>query len=240
MRSPVVTATKLLWLPSLCVALGLAAGCVDGPFSQLAEWNPLTRKQWLADEERGPTYHRRLAELRLLRSQAGSYRPEEQRPYIEQLNVLVRDDSNPVIRAEAVKTLARFRHEAILPGLQLGMEDADPSVRIAACRAWAEIGGTGALQALAEAIARDDNVDVKTCAAAGLAQFRDPAAVEALGVALNESDPALQYQAMRSLRACTNRDFGNNVTAWREYVAGQTPTVESPSLVERLQSLLWR
>ena len=235
-----MTAAKRLWLPSLCVALGLVAGCVDGPFGQLAEWNPWTRKQWMEDEQRGPTYHRRLAELRLLQSQAGSYGPEEQRSYIEQLNTLVRDDSNPVIRAEAVRTLARFRHEAILTGLHAAMEDEDSAVRVAGCRAWTEVGGSEALQALAGAINRDESTDVKTCAAAGLAQFEDPAAVEALGVALNESDPALQYQAMRSLRSCTHEDFGNNVTAWREFVAGRTPSVDSPSLVERFQSLLWR
>ena len=154
--------------------------------------------------------------------------------------MLVRDDSNPVIRAEAVRTLARFRHAAILPGLRMAMEDDDPAVRVAGCRAGQSWEAPKLCRHWPAPSARDESIDVKTCAAAGLAQFEDPAAVQALGVALNESDPALQYQAMRSLRSCTHEDFGNNVTAWREFVAGRTPTLESPSLVERLQGFLWR
>jgi hypothetical protein len=228
--------TSRCHLPLLIVTCCLTAGCVDGPFSQLAEWNPWYTQQWQKDEERGPTYHRRCEELQLLQSQATKLSPKEQAQYIDQLTRLVRDDSNPAIRAEATRTLSMFTNPAILPGMRMATTDSDPFVRIAACRVWGKIGGAEALQSLADRVTKDEVLDVRIRAATELGNFQDPAAVEALGTALNDHDPALQYQAMQSLKSCTGRDYGNNVASWREFVAGRTPPESTPSLAERMRA----
>jgi hypothetical protein len=213
-------------------------GCVDGPFSRMAEWNPWYTKQWQKDEAKGPTFHKRFAELRSLQSQASRLSPEDQAAYINQLAVLIRSDSNPVIRAEVVRTLALFPNQAIIPPLRQALTDEEPSVRIAACRAWGKVGGAEGLQSLAERVSKDENIDVKICAAKELGQFKDQAAVVALGSALEENDPALQYQAMQSLKSCSGRDFGVSVASWREFVAGRNPPPpESPSMAQRLRQL---
>jgi hypothetical protein len=59
--------------------------------------------------------------------------------------------------------------------------------------------------------------------------------VPALGVALEDPDPAMQYRAVNSLRAISGRDLGNDVQQWRLYVKGQLP--EEPTFAERLRRL---
>jgi hypothetical protein len=216
----------------------LFCGCADGPFGGLAGMNPWIRQQWNQDEQYGPTYHKRLAELKLLRSQAGQLSAAEQQQFVGQLTELVRTDPNPVMRAEAVRTLAAFPAEMALPTLRVAAADEDPDVRIIACRVWGEYGGPESLQALSEVVRSDGDVDVKIAATAELGSFQDQVAVQALAVALDENDPALQYEAVQSLKSATGRDFGDNVPAWREYVAGRTPMADDqPSVVERLRRL---
>ena len=75
-------------------------------------------------------------------------------------------------------------------------------------------------------------------AARGLASYRGPAAERALAIALDDKDPALQYRAMQSLREISDRDYGNNAVAWREYLRGGNPAPpEGPSIVERINDL---
>jgi len=226
------------WAVGLGIVASLAVGCAEGPFRQLAAWNPYYSKQWEADEQRGPTFHKRIAELKLLQSQAPRLTHEEQEQYIQKLVGLIQNDSNPVIRAEAVRALAKFPSPSIIPGFRTATADDDQEVRIAACQAWGQHPDPEALQALADIVRHDAKLDVRMVATAELAKFSDPAAVAALGVALDDHDPALQYRAIQSLKTCTGEDFGNSVAAWRDFVAGRTPTAEEdPSLVERLRQL---
>jgi HEAT repeat protein len=94
------------------------------------------------------------------------------------------------------------------------------------------------LQILGDVVRRDSDLDVRIAATNELGRFPEQAAIEALGVALSERDPALQYRAVQSLKSATGHDFGNSVPAWREFVAGRTPLPErQPSLVERFRRL---
>ena len=226
------------WAVSLGILISLAVGCAEGPFKQLAAWNPYYSKQWEADEQRGPTFHKRLAELKLLQSEASRLTPDEQTQYIQKLVELVQNDSNPVIRRRQSEPSPISPVNPSGPGFRTATADDDPEVRIAACQAWGQHPGPEALQTLADIVRHDAKLDVRMVATAELAKFSDPTAVEALGVALNDHDPALQYRAIQSLKTCTGEDFGNSVAAWRDFVAGRTPAAEEgPSLVERLQQL---
>ncbi len=42
---------------------------------------------------------------------------------------------------------------------------------------------------------------------------------------------------MASLRSVTDRDYGENVNLWRDYLNGGDPQVDTPSIVERLGRL---
>jgi len=60
--------------------------------------------------------------------------------------------------------------------------------------------------------------DVRMAAARALGQSHEQVAVMALGNALDDKDPAMQYRAVISLRQITGQDLGNDVNKWREYV----------------------
>jgi len=68
-------------------------------------------------------------------------------------------------------------------------------------------------------------------------RFRDPAAAQALRVALDENDAALQGVAMQSLSGITGRrEYAGSVAAWREYLDGGNPAPPArPSLAETIQ-----
>jgi hypothetical protein len=77
---------------------------------------------------------------------------------------------------------------------------------------------------------------VRIAAARELENFRTPEVIPALGVALDDSDPALQHRAIRSLKVVTGKDFGNSVPAWQQFVrTGEIQASEVPSLAERLR-----
>lgn len=75
-------------------------------------------------------------------------------------------------------------------------------------------------------------------AARELRRFQDPLAYQALGLALQDEDPALQYRAVESLREASGKDYGNDLQAWQQFAQGQDPGPEySPSVAERLRRL---
>ena len=65
------------------------------------------------------------------------------------------------------------------------------------------------------------DADVRLAAAEGGRdqESRPPA----LGEALNNGDPAMQYQAVLSLKRTTGKDLGDNVDGWQRYVKGEPP-----------------
>ena len=60
----------------------------------------------------------------------------------------------------------------------------------------------------------------------------------ALGAALEDRDPAMQYRAVQSLQAVTGQNFGNDVERWQQYVRGEVPKSREPtSLAERFRNV---
>ena len=75
-------------------------------------------------------------------------------------------------------------------------------------------------------------------AARELRRFPERTAYQALGLALQDDDPALQYRAIESLKAASGKDYGNNLQAWQQFAEGQDPGPEyTPSVADRLRSL---
>lgn len=165
--------------------------------------------------------------------------PEQKEKISADMAELVRGEPNPVLRAEAVSVVGELGILSGLPTLGAATQDADTDVRVAACRAWGRTGGNHGLAALVDIVQRDEDVDVRLAALTELAQFREQAAIEALGIALDDLDPAIQHRAVQSLKRATGLDYGDSVPRWREYVQGRQPEPAAPtSLVERLTNWL--
>ncbi|MCA9124398.1 MAG: HEAT repeat domain-containing protein [Planctomycetaceae bacterium] len=202
--------------------------------------NPYYRSQWEKDEVAGPTFHTQLAELRAIRENPTGLSPDEQRQLIPTLADIVQNSTNTVLRAEATLTLAEFPASETIPTLQLAINDEDADVRIAACRAWGRRGGPEALDILTQTVSSDSDLDVRLAATTQLAKFRDQQSIEALAIALNDKDPALQHRAVQSLKSVSGQDYGDNVPAWRDFVEGRSPALpEPPTIAERIRSLNW-
>jgi HEAT repeat protein len=189
------------------------------------------------DENYGPTMYKRLDELSSIRNRADELDEAQQDRFARDLIRPLADDPNPLYRAQVVRTLAALSTPTASEGLRLALQDEDPQVRIEACRAWTRRGETEAVNALAHVVRTDADLDVRLAATRQLAEFRNRDAVSALGVALDDSDPALQYRAMQSLKSITGKDFGNNVPAWRQYVQdGTYQPSDVPSIADRMRN----
>ena len=89
---------------------------------------------------------------------------------------------------------------------------------------------------LSEALRGDVDADVRLAAAKALGETKNTAATAALGEALNDSDPAMQYQGVLALQKVTGKDLGDDVNRWQQYVKnGQPePTLSWAEQIRRL------
>jgi hypothetical protein len=228
---------RLCCLCGVVFAAGLV-GCANGPIPYLMAINPSIRNQWEADEVYEPTLHRQLAEVETVRNSVAGMSAEQQEHWCGELKHIVQTHPNPVLRAACVNTLAEFTVPGANEPLTLAMKDADSAVRIAACRAWGKKGGKEAPELLAVTLGSDSDMDVRIAAARELRRFPDRVAYEALGLALQEDDPALQYRAIESLKEASGKDYGNNLQAWQQFAQGKDPGPEyTPSVADRVRAL---
>jgi hypothetical protein len=236
---PMASASVLRWqLFGAAIWTAGLVGCADGPMPYLMSLNPTMRRQWEADEAFAPTLHRQLAEVQTVRESTKSLSPEQQVHWSGELEHIIRTHSNPLLRGECVTTLEGFSVPESNAGLRQGMQDGDATVRIAACKAWGKRGGQEGMEILAERLGSDSDPDVKLAAARELGQFSDPIAYQALGLAIQGGDPALQYRAIQSLKLASGKDYGNNLQAWQEFAEGKDPGPEyTPSLADRVKQL---
>ena len=218
--------------------LPLFVGCASPvTWTDVISLHPAVRRKWSEDEQYAPTFYAKREELRAFRDSAASMPPQRQDQLAFQLSELLRNEENPLLRREAVLTLGYLATPNTEPALRRALSDGDIDVRAAACRAWGRRGGESAPAVLAEVLGSDQDVDVRLAAVSELGRFRGPTVNEALAIALDDSDPALQYQAVQTLREHGDVDYGNSIYAWREYLRGNTPAVpEGPSIVERVRN----
>jgi len=202
--------------------------------------NPWVTKDWKADEAYAPTYHRKVKDLADLRSRAPSMPPDEQQRYSAQLAEQLQTEQAVVMRTELVKTLGVLPTEQARSAVQMAASDSDSYVRRQACLALAKNPDAKSLEILGQTLANDNDPDVRLVAAKSLGQFRDPQAAQALAVAIDDNNPALQHAAMDSLRSVTGKDYGYSASAWREFVQGGTPQAPpGPSLAQQFRENWW-
>ena len=153
----------------------------------------------------------------------------EQQAVTEQLVSRLRAESDPLMRRELVRAISAFSMPGAIAGLHEAMNDDDVDVRVAVCQGWQRMGGTEAVKVLTTALETDPDVDIRLAAAKALGSFQDSAALNALVIALNDSDPALQRRARISLEQATGQDFGYQVDSWRRFVQNQIGASPDPA-----------
>jgi len=178
----------------------------------------------------------RIDTLRKLGRKAARAEPAEQQTISADLAAQYQREEDPLIRAEIVHAMGGYPTESASSVLELAMGDSDSDVRLAACEAMGKRRGPEAIGILTTALSSDLDIDVRMAAARVLGETGDPAAVAPLGRILEDRDPALQHQAVMSLRKCSGEDLGNDANRWRQYVRGEALDSPRPiSVAERIK-----
>ncbi|MDA7951835.1 MAG: HEAT repeat domain-containing protein [Pirellulaceae bacterium] len=228
-------------LITLCCCLLLSSGgCASGPFAELDNYNPLVLDDTTYDDTYGSTPEDQLQQIREI-ADNGSKLSELQKNELSNqiLNRLSQEESY-IIRLELTKVLKSLYSAPAIQALSKSSEDTHPEVRQAACRVWEVWKGPQATQALATILGSDSNNDVRVQAAKSLGKLRNQQSIEALALALDDPDPALQYRAIESLKTITGQQT-NSVKDWKNYAqSGQlTPTQQTAANWSNPFGLLW-
>jgi HEAT repeat protein len=194
---------------------------------------------WPFPERERTTYHtpaKRVEALHQIATSATGADTPDQREITDQLAKQMQAEPDPLVRREIVKTIAEFRTPVAQQALETSLRDSDDAVRVAGCRALGRRADAASIGPLASALRADEDIDVRLAAAEALGQVKSPESIQALTVALEDRDPALQYVGVQSMKSITGQDYGPSVEAWRQVAAGGTPPPAStPSLAERIR-----
>ncbi len=222
----------------LSTVIAVLSGCRNGGFVDL---NGLHHMPWAEKPDRMPGViapHERLSLYQSLTQEARHADSGRREEIATRLAREIKDEVDPMLRAEIIRSLGRIDSPTSLIVLEAAMKDSSDRVRMLACEAWGRVGGDRALVALEAAVASDPCVDVRLAATRALGEIRHPGAIAVLGRGLNDRDPAIQYRSMQSLKQVTGENFGDNVGHWQEYIAtGRPPEGASVSLAERMQGM---
>jgi hypothetical protein len=236
----------IAWACSLCV------GCTDGPFFQLKKVNPFIQRQWKQDRERAVVFSQRVEEMRLLRNQIRTMPAEDQSHWIGKLGEVVKTETSPELRREAVLTLAEVNQEpesvTILSQLS---KDKNDKVRLAVVSALAGgkdasgNGGAGSKDGVSTATllamaTSDANTNVRLSATRALGTHDTPQVREFLGKQLDDRNIAMRFQASQALEQMTGKKYGGDIDAWRGYLAGQDVPEPKATFAQSIESLFLR
>jgi HEAT repeat protein len=215
----------------LALAIIATAGCQSMSWPQF----------WPFPERERTTYHTpamRADAIGAFAMRSTGIDSPEQREITDQLARQIQVEPDPLVRQAVVHAIAKFRTPMAQQVLEAGLADADEMVRVACCQALGRRQDVIAVASLANSLRTDKDLDVRLAAAEALGKIKSPEAVQALVIALEDRDPALQYVGVQSMKSVTGKDYGPDVQAWRQFAAGVTPLPEkAPSVAERLRSV---
>jgi hypothetical protein len=210
-RSSTVSLCRVVCLA--LIATSMATGC--------ASWSPWKRQEKAArDQEKyGYTADTRIKKL-AERSKVAKAGPERgQLEFTQDLVRMMLEEHDPRVRGKILDTAADYDTASATAICKGAMQDPSDVVRFKACDVWAKRGGEEAVQLLATRFQTDADLDVRLRALKMLGKLNDKQAIPVLARALEDSDPAVQYRAVSSLKQVSGRDLGNDVNAWREWAA---------------------
>ncbi len=180
----------------------------------------------------------RVDTIRQLAAQADGTNSAEQQRLVGDLARQIQIENDPLVREAIIASAAEFQTPLAERILLAGLNDDAVAVRILCCRLLGKRAEPQLIEPLSGVIRQDSDIDVRMAAISALGEIKAAEAVQALSVALDHRDPAVQYAGVQALKSASGEDFGNDVRAWRQFVAGETPTPPREiSVAERLRQL---
>jgi HEAT repeat protein len=224
---------------AVCCCLAHAAGCTATADSARGLFAQLSGKQTPEEALNIKTPDDYVAELGELAKTAHKKSPQEQARISARLAEDIKNEQEPLVRRQILRTLAAYPTALSFSILKAGLSDSDMDVRRVACYSLARQGGPQAVQELTRVATADTDVDVRIAAIRALGDTRDQTALVPLAEALVDPDPAIQFRAHQSLRSLSGRDFGGDVQAWREYAKTGKSDAPEVNFAERLRRIFY-
>lgn len=215
---------------ALALLLGLLA---LGQTGCLTTWMDGLRFPW--DEAVDTTYEapvERMQRYRALGSKARGMQAADQERESTALAQAYQGEADPMIRASLIEALSEFQTAPARAVLAAGARDPDGHVRMAAGAAWSKRGADG-VNVIGQMLQAEEDRDVRLALLRSLGETKEASAAPVLARALEDSDVAIQYRAIRSLEQVTGRYYGNDANAWRRHAQGEDVPSRAPSLAER-------
>ncbi|MDO4550111.1 MAG: HEAT repeat domain-containing protein [Planctomycetia bacterium] len=171
-----------------------------------------------------PIPSERMAEIRSLGENAQNLTAQRQEKYALSLEKTIRQQTDPLIRREAVLAIANFPGETTERALRFAMEDSDKDIRLAVCTAWQTYNREQSVPALLEMLTKETDLDIRLEVIDILGKMGDKRAVTAMAEPLGSSDPALQHYSMAALKKMTGYECDDR-KLWLAYCKGE---IENP------------
>jgi hypothetical protein len=130
-------------------------------------------------------------------------------------------DADYTVRAKAVRALNRSRDASAVPTFVAALGDESDLVRLEAAKALTRVPDPSAVAPLVKVVSEPSETrDVRTAAAAALRHYRTLDVARALVNQLGSTEFEVAYQARRSLRQITEKDFRYDQAAWLGFITG--------------------
>lgn len=208
---------------TLVITVATVAGCSSLPFQNKERTSIITPAM-------------RIAAIRESAARADDADTAEQSQAVDDLVAQIRTERDPLVRQAIQEAVAEFQTPLAHDVLVAGLKDDDVDVRLTCCRKLGSRAEPHSVSVLREVLAGNDTLDVRLAAADALGKIKTPDSIEALALAVNDRDPALQYAGVEALKKLSGQDFGNDVKAWQQFTE-QDQAVAEPdvSLADRVR-----
>jgi HEAT repeat protein len=205
-----------------------AGGCQSNPFSS----KPSATAADIA--KYGPTSAEKIKRLQEQAEQSKGSDALAQQQNTQELARQIQTERDPLVRAQILRTLALYPTPLADAVLHAATNDPEEMVRLTACELWGQRPGEQAVKNLKDRLNNDESLDVRLAAARALGKTGQKNAVDALAVALEDPNPAMQFRAVESLKNLSGVDLGDDVQKWREYVQTPVERRPQPTIADRL------
>jgi HEAT repeat protein len=147
----------------------------------------------------------------------------KQPPYTDRYKQIALADPDWLVRASAVRALNIARDKSATPVFIKSLSDENADVRMEAAKALANIPDPAAIGPLLKTLnSPEENKDTRIAAANALKNYKSLEVARALTNALDSREFGLAWQARRSLRDITGKDFYYDQGQWLDYLTGSS------------------
>jgi HEAT repeat protein len=141
-------------------------------------------------------------------------------PYTTRYQQIFQSESEPLVRAMAIRALNVSRDESASALYIRALNDADAQVRLEGAKALGNMPNDGAIDALLKLLnAPEESQDVRIAAVDALRHYHNRAVATALVGVLDERQFGVAWQARRSLKQISGVDYAYDAPAWLQYLS---------------------